>query len=336
MNEFLRRLRLWIEAAAENRAGVWGHVAGWAVAWLVLIVIIAIASRELPPLLGMALLIIAASLVFGFASYGWQLLAPRLRSWASSPRNIGKAVLAVAVVGVALLVIANAPLHGAATAVKFYYPATLTDSGWLVLLLVFAFFTPRAQGTEQTAAAFPFGRMRQPDGSENARFALGLAVLAVVALALWRSQKDLAAVGGALPQFFGALPSHWHMIPLPGLIGGAVLLLLAAIGLFQTATGWRGPFLKRGLRGAGGDIFWLIAAAGLWLWGAFLPRDFEWFDALDMPGALRTVNFGLLALYLFTVVHSGVAIALQMGRNTGPGPGPVQDDIDRQKKRWAG
>jgi hypothetical protein len=97
VNELLRRVRLWIEAIGENRAGVWDHVAGWAVAWLVLIVIIAIARRDLPPL-GVLPLIIAVSLVSGFASYWWQRVAPRLRSWASSPRNIGKAVVAVAVV----------------------------------------------------------------------------------------------------------------------------------------------------------------------------------------------------------------------------------------------
>lgn len=213
-------------------------------------------------------------------------------------------------------VIANAPpLHGAAAAGKlFYYPATLTACGWLVLLAAFAFATPRGQGTEQTAAPLPFGRMRAPDGSENARYlALGLALLAVVALALWRSQKNLASVGSSLPQFFAGLPAHSDLLPWPHLIGLAVLALLAIVGLFRLATGRRGPFPKRGLRGAGGDIFWFLLMAGLWLWGAYLPDDFGWFDALGMPGALYDVNFWLQALYLFVVVDSGLTIALLLG-----------------------
>ena len=123
-----------------------------------------------------------------------------------------------------------------------YYPATLTACGWLVLLAAFAFATPRGQGTEQTAAPLPFGRMRAPDGSENARYlALGLALLAVVALALWRSQKNLASVGSSLPQFFAGLPAHSDLLPWPHLIGLAVLALLAIVGLFRLATGRRGP-----------------------------------------------------------------------------------------------
>jgi hypothetical protein len=97
MSEFLRRVRLWIEPVGEKRP-VWVYIAGWATVLIGLTVMAAIARQELPPL-GVLPMIIAASLVLGFASYSWERYGkPRLRSWASSPRNIVKAIVAVAVV----------------------------------------------------------------------------------------------------------------------------------------------------------------------------------------------------------------------------------------------
>jgi hypothetical protein len=256
--------------------------------------------------------------------YGWKSLA-----WALAA--------AAAVIGIAVLVIVNLPLygapHGAAPAGKFYYPATIAACGWLLLVMVFAFVASWGGGSG--GAVLPMTGRQMPNGSENAhRLAIGLALLAVVALALWRSHKDLANVGSSLPQFFAALPSHWDVLPWPVVIGLVVLALMAVMGLFRVATGRRGPFPKIGLRGAGWDIFWLVVAAGLWLWGAFLPRDFGWFDALDMPGGLYAANFALLALYLFMVVESGVTIALVIGGPGGAGPEPVRVDIEQQKFRW--
>jgi hypothetical protein len=282
-----------------------------AVVGVVLVVIMYIGHGKKPELLDLVMVPLSVAVMAGFGAvlYGWQRYGwPRLKAFMRSRAGILTILALVAVAGLAVLVIANAPPHGAAAAGKFYYyPATLAACGWLVLLVVFAFM--QSGGTPPIG-----GRQRIPDGSENARYlALGVALLAVVALALWRSQKDLASVGSSLPQFFAALPWHSDLLPWPHLIGLAVLALLAVTGVFRAATGWRGPFPKRGLRGAGGDIFWFLAMAGLWLWGAFLPRDFAWFDALDMPGALYTVNFGLQALYLFTVVDSGLTIALLLG-----------------------
>jgi hypothetical protein len=298
LDEFFRRIARWMDDAANNRAGLWGQVVMCALGGGVLMaLLLAVMERNLPPLkavLGWAVIFA----MFGAAEYKWR------HGWKQRvrPRHIITAVLAVMVAGLGLVIATAPPI---APGAKFYYPGTLTDSGWLVILPVALFLC---------SGGVAVGRQQMPDGSGNARYlALGLGLLAVVALALVRSQQELVGVGSSLRQFFGALPAHWRLLPTPAVIGLGVLALLAVIGLFRVATGWQGPFLKRGLRGAGGDLFWLFAAAGLWWWGAFVPKDFGWFEALDVPRAYYIVNFGLQAFYLFMIVVSGVTIALLMG-----------------------
>jgi hypothetical protein len=266
-----------------------------------LVVAINIYERRAPALgvVIAAAIAAAAGAAVGVVSYAWDHhVWPRLKARLRTRAGIWPVIIALVVIaGLGLLVATAPPIPPDAK--FYYYPPTLRDCGALVLLLGFWFI---------------FGGQRQqrmPDGSGNARYlAFGVALLAVVALALWTSQKDLATSGSSLRQFFRALPANRDLLPGLHTLGLATVALLAVIGFFHVATGWKGPFLKRGLRGAGGDILWLVGAAGLWLWGAFVPKDFGWFDALDMPDARYTVNFGLQALYLFIIVESGVTIAL--------------------------
>ena len=279
----------------------------------------------------------------GFAA--WQFrrkLLPRLRgrSFRFTRRYAltGVAVVfvcAVVLVGWYSITWAASPLGMRQT---FYYPDAFADSAWLLLLLLASFMivggmsvAPSGSGLLGPPASGPsnfawaYGRSGQ-DGSENARYlALGCAMLAVVGYALARSQAQLTASHSSLLQFFAMLPWRWYQLPGQYALGLGVLTVLALLGLFRALTGLPGPFPRIGLRRAGSNIFWLIAGAGLWLWGAFPP---------DSSDAGSTANFGLHAFYLFAIVNSGLTIFLLVGRGGGKGPGPVQEDIKNQKFKW--
>lgn len=267
-------------------------------------------------------LVAAGMVVLGIGVAVWEFRKelPRLRAQGARVTvRPGPVLAALALAALAALLLLWAP-WAATPPRQFYYPVALSDSAILALLVIVSLAKAGVVGPR------PIG-----DGSDQARYvALGFGMLAVVAFALWQAQKELAGVGSSLPQFFVALPAHWHALPPLALGGLATLALLAVMGTWRLAMGLRGPFLRPGLRGAGGDILWLLAAAALWIFGVFVPDSWGLFG----PGPIRIANFGLEAFYLFDIVNSAVVILLLIGGGGGMGPQPVRDDIDRQKFRW--
>jgi hypothetical protein len=187
-------------------------------------------------------------------------------------------------------------------------PETFSDVFAIMLVIGFAFFA----AAQQNRMGYQRG------GLAAVRAALGAACLAVFSLVMYSAARD---AGGfmRLVQFFGQLffePQPWTVWVTVGCLG-----LLLAVAVVCLLVGLQGPFQRDGMMMAR-DFLWLAGAAALWAWGAFLPPDFGWFDALDMPSALRTVNFALLSYYLFTVVDSGVCILLMLGGGGTPFPKP--------------
>jgi hypothetical protein len=165
------------------------------------------------------------------------------------------------------------------------------------------------------------------------RVAGGLACLAVIAFVVKSMADDLGSFA-AVRGFFTEIIYQFQFHPLRA--GPYVALpVLAVISAYRVAVGLRGPFPRDPMH-LGKSVLGLAVWGGLWLWGVFVPASWDWLEL--GPGALNfspdALNFGLRCLYLLGVVEEAAWIALMLYRPNLGGRGPVQDDIDRQKKRW--
>jgi len=170
------------------------------------------------------------------------------------------------------------------------------------------------------------GMARPPDPNtlNVRRVAGGAAGVALFAFVMISAAHDLHGFG-RLAQFFMQL-----QLPPSFLLGTALLLLalLLVISLGRFVIGWRGPFPPRRSM-TGGQVLWLVAAAGVWLWGGlFLDERTSWLDAWA-----RRWNFGLTALLLVVCVYVAASMAVML-RNPAGAITRVQQDIAAGEFQW--
>jgi hypothetical protein len=320
--EFLNRV---IEALA-GRAGFWGHVAAWAGITALVPLPFGIysiyegkfpASTVLGGVVMAAVIMAALGAVFGAVSFGWERYGkPRLQAWASSPRSIVKAVLAVAVVaalgalwwrfGSSLASLQHLPAAVRYPAVVPPYrlttPPTFYNLGIIIIVVVWMFLY---SGVVMRSDPLTLNLHRVGDGAGG---------LAVVAFVLHSAANDVGGFGNLLAWFkwlpqLSLSPMVWLSL--------AALAAVAGISTLRLVVGLRGPFLfwqKTML--VAKKLAWLAFGAGLWLWGVFLP-DYWWGVEVFKPAVIEGANFAIMGFYLFTVTSSAAALAVLLFRGGG-------------------
>jgi hypothetical protein len=170
------------------------------------------------------------------------------------------------------------------------------------------------------------GRFADSNALNVRRCAGGAAGMAVFSFVMVSAANDVRGFG-RLAQFFMQLPGRAPPVLLAVSLG--VLGLLAVVSVFRFSTGWRGPFPPRRSMMAGGDLLWLVGAAGVWFWGGlFLDERISWLDHWA-----HVWNFGLTALLLFICVHAAVSVAVVL-RNPRAALDRVNDDIADGEFHW--